>query len=134
MNKHILLKTLALAAFSIKLAAPVCAGDLPSRKDCIQGYQLLWKIDERAFKRKVLARIAEQVTPAENLAGFGFSPDQERVFFQFKTGCEQKLAASERIVAIWRQATQEDLRFKPIMQPIEPSIWTIELKGPAWKD
>jgi len=62
------------------------------------------------------------------------NPDGSRLYFQFKGDCDKKAEMAETLIGYWRSEGLDLPRFQRIEGTITPSLETIDVGGPFWRD
>lgn len=127
-----LLYTLTVALSVLFVAVP---DTRPLRSDCIVGYELDWSSvkGSRTASRNALT-VAKYSSRIGAVAALAISPDSKRLYLQFESNCDNKVAMATALIALWRSDGLALPGLKFIPGRIEPSIDTIEVGGPSWKD
>lgn len=114
-----------------------CADDRPTRSECIIGYKLHWNVDEEGRHDAIEAmfrppRGFDGVVP---LAGVHAPTDRKTLYLQFSRDCDRKGHFAGIMMEYWQDKQIAGLpRFERIPDPIYPSVATIDLRSPSWRD
>lgn len=107
----------------------------PTRSECIVGYELDWG-NVKKDRRDVVNSIAalQHTMRVDSLAGLRFTPSQVALYMIFWSDCGKKWEMSSSQLDVWRENGIELPEFKRIEGLILPSLDTIDVQGPYWRD
>lgn len=128
---------------------PVCAlltyltlgcGQLPTRQECIVGYNLSWSTRVSEIMRQ---RTRSELIGLEALErythklerGMTISPDASRLFMQFARDCDSKETMARNLIGRWQTSGLVLPEFHMIDESVIPSASTIDLcDNRLWRD
>jgi len=122
------------ATFGIALLAIVpfiqaCQNEqLPSRSECIVRAEIS-STDPQRIEDSVLTRIMPSASSAR-IPLAGYAVHGKTIYFQYKRNCSGRIELTTALLS----AAKIDLTAPLNTQPVAPSIKTIAVIGPAWRD
>lgn len=125
-----------LSIFAVASTLSGCNEPLPSRRDCIIGYNLDWGASARIQYdvRNEMFPTPPDFEIVGTLVASIFSENGEKLYLQYRENCNQKEKYAERLVEHWKSNVLDLPEFIRIPDPIEPSAETISVRGPYWRD
>lgn len=118
------------AAIAAALAACSVPSEKPTRTECIVGYRLDWS-GVKADPNDVLNKL--WVPPRTN-AALVISIDGSRLYLQFRERCYERSERAAALINHWKQSGTTLPEFIRIQADIAPSVETIDVRGPSWRD
>lgn len=137
-DKWALTSTLCFAA----IVSAACAEPLPTRKECIVELQLVWLgKTEVADRETAINAIAHAFSRAPTTWGPSYASSvavprnsREAIYVQFHKNCKMRRKMAAQIVSRIPRELVELPEIKVSTSMVEPSIKTIDVRGPSWAD
>ena len=131
------MRLLPLTAICLALTAatPAPVQSNPSRSECMVGYRLDWT-NVQEDRADVANSIAEANRPLADrtLASLMFQEKHSELYLIFKEGCGEKASKASALFDGWRKNGVDLPDFRRIPDPILPSLRTLDVRGPYWRD
>jgi len=131
-----LASVLGAACLTIVVSATGHADSRPTRSECIVGFRLDWSQvkGDRHEIRNSLFLGSDGARTVQSPPAMAKNPDASRLYMQFRGECGKKDEFAAEVIAYWRSKGLELPRLERIAEPIVPSMDTIEVWGPFWRD
>jgi hypothetical protein len=108
----------------------------PTRSECIIGFNMDWsKVkSDRYLVRNSFVHMPPGNRRIARLTSRAMSDDRTRLYFQFAYDCEKQAEMAATLIEYWRSEGLDLPRFERIEGTITPSVQTIDVQGPFWRD